>query len=108
MAKLLVVTQRLDHFQHLSEDELKIAERIAAKLSTLTSTKASDLSHQNVGWQIAYAAGLGSGSGGAKAIDMLVALQQLGNADPWLSEEPDEDLRAITDRAHEAATDWPD
>jgi len=59
------------------------AAEIARSRLLATASEASALSHKNPGWQLAWAAGLGTGAGGeAKPIDLLVAMQQVVDDDP--------------------------
>ena len=73
---------------------------ISRQFSGNSSSKASDLSHKNRGWEMAYNDGLG---GGQKplAINMLIAMQQIIGNDPWmkssLSDEEEVALNAADD-----------
>ena len=71
----------------LSAEHCVLAKKIAQWAKTQGAVKLSSFSHQNVGWQIAWSNGLG-GSGPARSIDLRVAMQQIGEDDPWLSEQP--------------------
>lgn len=61
------------------------ARNVARWACGLTSTEASDVSHDNVGWQIARREALKAGKPAAP-IDMLLAMQQILGEDPWLDE----------------------
>ena len=89
----------------LAPDELRLVDEVASFVGKLTSTKASDLSHENPGWQIAYSAGQGQGSP-PLPIDMLIAMQQVLDDDPWLSEDIDDETRAVAERSSSAELEW--
>lgn len=96
MAKPIRLKQRPAKYEYLDEATLKLAEEMGRDVARLTSATASEFSHKNPGWRLAYDSGLGAGKG-AKPINMLVALQQLNDSDEddgdrWLDEEADEPL----------------
>jgi hypothetical protein len=74
----------------LSPEQRDLAKRIADRTVKLTPGALSDLSHKNVGWQIAWEAGLGA-KRPAQLINMKIAMQQLLDVDPWIDELPDGD-----------------
>ena len=87
-SKPLTVNVGMTAFRNLSEPELEHARKLGRWAAGQTATKVSDLSHENLGWKTAYAAGLGS-KGPKKAampIDLNLALQQVADADPWMDE----------------------
>jgi hypothetical protein len=94
-AKPIRVKTQLTAFQYLTSELRSVAAEIGKEVADLTSTAASNFSHDNAGWQVAYNAGLGGG-GKPKAINMTLAMQQLedesGDRDPWLDETPDKQL----------------
>lgn len=79
------------------------AVEVARYFALLSSKRASEISHRNPGWQLAYAAGAKQG-GAPKAIDMRIALQEIVDADPWLDEGPDEDFDRAIARAEAGET----
>ncbi len=85
------VVRSMETFQFVVGEALSRARAVARRFSSMTAAMASDLSHENPGWKIAYAEGLGS-SGPAKPIDMLIALQQLGDDDHWLDTPPSREV----------------
>lgn len=72
----------------LSEPQIQLARTIAGWFSGATSADASEFSHKNPGWKIAFDAGMGR-SGRPKPIDLHIAMQQIVDVDPWLSEPLD-------------------
>jgi hypothetical protein len=95
-AKPLRVKTPLQNFPHLSSSILKLATEMGRDVARLNSTQASEFSHRNPGWKVAYETGLG-GHGSPKAINMRLALQQLADGDdddrdPWLAEPADAGL----------------
>jgi hypothetical protein len=102
-AKPVRVTKVLSEFQYLVGELRDVAEAIGKKVAGLTSAQASNFSHDNPGWQVAYSTGLGAGSR-VKTIDMTLAMQQLDDApadrDSWLDANPDDELlKAFRDAA---------
>lgn len=59
------------------------AAEIFESVGKMSSGRASDFSHKNPGWKLAYKAGLGSGKK-AMPINMAIAMQQIVDSDPWL------------------------
>jgi hypothetical protein len=96
MAKPIRLKKPLSAFEYLDDDAVKLAGELGKEIATITSSGASEFSHENPAWRLAYDSGLGAG-GGPKPINMRIALQQLNDADsddhdPWLDEDPDEPL----------------
>jgi len=61
------------------------AKRIAKWICRMSSTAASDLSHENIGWRIARREALKFNKP-AVPVNMLIAMQQIMDDDPWLTE----------------------
>ena len=105
-AKPIRVKTRLNAFQYLSKELLSVAAEIGKEVAGLTSAEASNFSHDNPGWQVAYNTGLGGG-GRAKSINMTLAMQQLEqpeDRDPWLDATPDKQLlKAFLEAAAESS-----
>ncbi|MEO6594917.1 MAG: type II toxin-antitoxin system antitoxin SocA domain-containing protein [Planctomycetota bacterium] len=95
--KPLVVRCELDRYEALSKEEVGIAQLVARKIHRKTAAWVSDYSHENDGWIRAFRQGTGSG------IDMIIALQQIMENDPWLDTAEDEAVQS----ALTAATDEP-
>jgi len=73
----------------LPEEELLIVKNVGQKVSMWTSGKASDISHENPGWILGQKMPL-------KRINLLVAMQQIVEDDPWISEPcTPEELEAV-------------
>ncbi len=79
-----VTLQKLPTFLELTERVNGSAREIAQWISGKTSAEASDFSHDNIGWALAYREGL-QGCGMAAPINMHLAMQQIVEDDPWLS-----------------------
>lgn len=95
-----VVLEVEPSYIHVDAAALEQAAMIATYFGALTSTKASDFSHENPGWQVAWADYQRLGK--PCAIDMQIALQQIIEDDPWMDEpmlEDDEVLR-MADAEH--------
>ncbi|WP_287129685.1 type II toxin-antitoxin system antitoxin SocA domain-containing protein [Candidatus Cyanaurora vandensis] len=75
---------------HFDNDKvISLAIPIAEHFSQVSSLKASDLSHENLGWRLAYQEGL-EAKKSPLPINMTIAMQQVLDDDPWLSEETSE------------------
>lgn len=72
----------------------KLVVTIAKWSSTLSASAASDISHANPGWLLARAEG---GHKQPKPINMYIAMQQILDDDPWLSEPISDTLIAQAD-----------
>lgn len=102
MARPVVVVSPLVTFKALTASQQRLVPLVIKSLSRLSSTAASDLSHQNPGWQIAYRDGLERGRP-PQPINMLIAMQQLADRDPWLTEELDSQTLRIAARGRSAS-----
>jgi hypothetical protein len=71
--------------RHLVEREVKIARRLGKIFSEMLAATASERSHGNPGWHLAYAEGAEKG-GAPKPIDLHIAMQQLLDDDGWMAE----------------------
>lgn len=89
-AKPLLVAKPFSTFDALTTDELQLAEQVSKRFETMTSTAASDLSHNNAGWILARSRHREGHA--AVLIDLHVAMQELLDDDPWLNTPPDEAL----------------
>ncbi len=82
-AKPLVLIDPQEPAEFLSP-HLDTIHRVTEHFSKLTSEAASDYSHLNPGWSIAWQS---SGKSGKPfPINMMIALQQIIEDDPWTSE----------------------
>ena len=88
-----VVLKMAPKSYHFLDDHLRArAQEVAAFVARKTAAQISDLSHDNPGWKIAFDKGQGQQKK-AERINMLVAMQQIVEHDPWLDETPDATLR---------------
>jgi hypothetical protein len=75
------------------DDHLRArAAEVSSFVARKTASQISDLSHDNPGWRLAFDKGQGREQR-AERINMLVAMQQIVEHDPWLDAEPDTALR---------------
>lgn len=79
----------------LTDVEIDLARAVSSILGDSTSTEASAFSHDNPAWRIAYEAGLGSG-GPVRTVNLILAMQQVVDADPWLDEEDSDTAEALS------------
>ncbi len=101
-SKPLVLTGQPVEPYHTAMDTETVA-RVAAYFAEKTAKEASDYSHENPGWRIAWNDGAGA-SGPPKPIDLHLAMLQVLDDDPWLDEPADAALlRAFKEGAASAA-----
>ena len=74
-ARPIRAIRRID--QQLPDEEAEIVRRVSAAASAWTSTGVSDLSHENIGWILGRNAP-------NKRINLIIAMQQIVDSDPWL------------------------
>jgi hypothetical protein len=85
--KPVIVRQPITRFGRLTPEEVAIAQLVARKIEAKSATWVSEYSHENPGWQLAFRDKIGSG------IDMVLAMQQVVDDDPWMDATPDESVR---------------
>jgi hypothetical protein len=85
MAKPIVLKQE-PKYRLLSASEVAAARDTARAFDArkMTSAGASKLSHENPGWMLAWSQGLGGPDRKPKPINMVLAMQQILDADSWL------------------------
>jgi hypothetical protein len=94
-----VVLKRPPKSYHYLDDHLRArAAEVSAFVARKTAAQISDLSHGNPGWKIAFDKGQGQQKK-AERINMMVAMQQIVEHDPWLDEKPDARLRESLEHA---------
>ncbi|MBK9386933.1 MAG: DUF4065 domain-containing protein [Planctomycetes bacterium] len=93
-------------FVALTEEQVDRAKQIGRWAASKKAGELSQYSHDNMGWQIAWARGLGA-KRPAQKLDLRIAMQQLLERDPWLEEAPDAELEARLRAADdEAGAAW--
>ena len=83
-AKPIRLKSPVSHRRFVHESLVPAIKRISEEFSGNVSNKASEMSHKNLGWQMAYNAGLKAKSQ-ALSINMQIAMQQIIDSDPWLT-----------------------
>lgn len=111
MAKPLRVLKQIDPSEVFTPDEVDLLSDMAKAVAKQTATWLSDLSHENVGWQIAHERGRQVGNGAAAPIDMRIALQQLpdddGDASPWIKAPlTKQETNLVNERTRATAKPW--
>lgn len=102
----LELVRPLGEFRFLSPQARERAAATARRFGSMRASEASDLSHENPGWNLAYAEGQQL-NGMPKPIDMLIALQQLGDPDEWLDTAPTDELKgAFTAATEHGGETW--
>lgn len=101
MAKPVVLKDERPHrfaTDHVSV--IDVARKMGAKAKTRTATQLSEYSHENLGWKRAITRGNGT------PINMLLAMQQIAEVDPWLSEKKWTDAEFIVVADGSTAEPW--
>lgn len=68
----------------LNADTVILALEIARYFSGMSSARASEFSHKNPGWAMAWEESLATGK--TRPIDLRIAMQQIIEDDPWLAQ----------------------
>ena len=83
---LPIVLNRSASRHFLNDDKkLDLARELGHIFSGVSAGTASDFSHENLGWKIAYRDGA-QNLGKPLSINMNIALQQIIDADPWMQQ----------------------
>ncbi len=92
------------HFEYLDSDAMITISDVTAFFADVTSKLASDFSHLNPGWRIAWDQYLREGK--PAAVNMRIAMQQIVESDPWMQVplSNDDDILAAADNA--IGDDW--
>ena len=89
---------KLPGFRRITPEVKELAEKVSRWCSDKSSTELSKFSHDNPGWIVAfedekYAGGI------KQVIDMNIAMQQIVDSDPWMSQNDDVSSRAACEAA---------
>ena len=91
---------------HLTQAEIDLAHNIGKSFAeNITSSEASFFSHDNEGWKLAFAIGLGAGKP-AHFIDMGIALQQVIDDDPWMNEPVEAEILGKVCQPSAESEEW--
>ena len=96
-AKPILLESCPEHFRFVDADALILASAVTSFFASATSRQASDYSHENPGWEMAWIEFRRTGK--PAAINMRIALQQIIEDDPWM------DTPLLNDDALLAAAD---
>lgn len=93
-----------EHFQFIDADAMILVSAVTAFFAEATSRHASDYSHENPGWRLAWNEFRRSGK--PCPINMRVALQQIVEDDPWMDWPllSDDEILAAADAG--VGADW--
>lgn len=105
-SKPIKLIQPLFPMRHVTPRIQHLAEIVGGWVSRKTATEVSHYSHKNLGWKMAFRDGLGANAK-PQPIDLSIAMQQIMDDDPWLSEPlGEESLAAVVAADHGGGTDW--
>ena len=103
-AKPIVLENCPEHFRYIASDEMILVGDVTNFFADATSRNASEFSHLNPGWKLAWDQYLLDGK--PTAINMRIAMQQIVEADPWMQVPlaSDDEVLAAADSA--VGDDW--
>ena len=103
-SKPIVLESPLTTFKYLDANMLILVSAVTAFFAGTSSRQASDYSHENPGWELAWNEFRRSGR--PTPINMRIALQQIVEDDPWMDLPllNDEELLAAADSG--VGADW--
>ncbi len=103
-SKPIVLASFPEHGQFLDADALTLAASVTCFFASATSRQASDYSHDNPGWQLAWDESRRTGR--PCAINMRIAMQQIIEDDPWMDAPlpSDDELMAAAEAG--VGVDW--
>lgn len=103
-SKPVVLENRPQHFQYIDADALILVSAVTSYFADLSSAAASEFSHDNPGWQLAWDEYRRTGA--PTAVNMRIALQQIVEDDPWMDVPllDDNEILAAADAG--AGADW--
>lgn len=96
-SKPIILEDCPQHFEFVNADAMILVSAVTSFFAEATSRKASEFSHDNPGWQLAWDEYRRSGT--PTAVNLRIALQQIVEDDPWM------DLPLLDDDAILAAAD---
>lgn len=95
-AKPIFLENCPQHFEFLDSDLMILVSDVTAFFGDVTSRLASEYSHRNTGWQLAWNQYLRDGR--PTAVNMRIAMQQIVETDPWMDVPvSDDDFLAAAD-----------
>lgn len=91
-------------FQFMSGADRQLASLVTTFFAEQTSRQASDYSHENPGWQLAWAEYLRERK--PRPINLLVAMQQIIEDDPWMDQPILDDDQILVAADQAVGADW--
>lgn len=103
-SKPILLESLPQHFQFLDSETLILVAAVTEFFARQTSSRASDYSHDNPGWELAWNESRRTGK--PTPINLRIALQQIVEDDPWMDLPlvNDDELLAAADAG--MGTDW--
>ncbi len=98
-SKPIHLTSPVKQYKYVDSCLIPAIKRISQRFSGNASLKASEYSHKNPGWEMAFNSGLGAAEGKALPINMLIAMQQIMVVDPWMALPPTGEEEVVLDQA---------
>jgi Protein of unknown function (DUF4065) len=105
MGKPVVLTGRLQSFRFMDDYLRAKAKDVAQFVASHSAGGISERSHKNPGWTIAWEKG-GKRNLAPAPIDMLIALQEIVDSDPWVSERSDDEFISRVESNADDVTPW--
>ena len=103
-AKPIELEKTPEHFQFLNSDEMILVTDVTKFFADSTSVEASEFSHKNPGWQIAWNHFLREKK--PACVNMRIAMQQIIECDPWMATPTIEDTEILSAADSGIGDDW--
>lgn len=103
-AKPIVLETTPGPFRFIHAETMVLVSDVVAFFADATSRRASEFSHENPGWQLAWNDYLRTGR--PSAIDMRIAMQQIIEDDPWMGVPLREDGEILRAADADEGVDW--
>jgi hypothetical protein len=103
-SKPVVLEAQLSRFEFLDSDDLIKISDVTSFFACSTSSIASEFSHRNPGWQLAW--NQYQRNGRLSAINMRIAIQQILEADPWMLTPLSRGDQMLADADAAIGKDW--
>ena len=103
-SKPVLLESAPDHIRFLDTDAMTLISAVTTWFASKTSGQASEFSHENPGWQLAWSEYRRTGR--PCPINMRIAMQQIIEDDPWMDTPLLNNDDVLAEADHGAGADW--
>jgi len=103
-SKPIILQRSPEHFEFLDSEALSTVAEVTNFFADATSRIASEFSHLNSGWKLAWDHYLREGQ--PTAINMRIAMQQIIESDPWMRVPLSTDPESLAAADEAIGDDW--